>query len=203
MNSEPLKADFFKHFISEELFAIPEKEAVLLPGAAQQINELPDSTNNQPKKPVEKQVEAAKPEKPAVAAQNTPEQTLPFVIKGANKKSVAVVVNMFDSDFANITQHQMLMRLLAAIHLSADDVAFVNITGQVNDLKEIAAELKYENAILFLNPKHTLIANHKLKQFQPMSIQGKYTIAAAELSALQSNDQQKRQLWTGLQAMFL
>ena len=192
MMNEQLPADFYRYFLTEELFSIPEDQKMASAGSA--VPSQPTAVAHP---------EPATPENSATTAEPEPQKVLPFVFKGGNKKNVAVLVNMFEGDFANITQHQMLMRLLAAIKLGADDVAFVNLSGQINDMKEIAEQVIYDNAILFLNPKHPLIAHHKLKQFQPMSVNGKYTIAAAELSALQSNEQQKRQLWTGLQAMFL
>ncbi|RYD72647.1 MAG: hypothetical protein EOP53_21560 [Sphingobacteriales bacterium] len=192
MTEENLPAGFFKHFFSEELYSVPEGNKMDPAGSA-----LPGTLKN------ENPAEAVKPKNMAATAQTAPQDALPFVVKGDNGKKVAVILNLFDQDFAKLKEQKLLMAILAAIKLSPADVAFVNITGQVNDLKEIAEEVNFENAILFLNPKHSLITHHKLKPFQPMSINGKYVIAGAELSALQTYKEQKAQLWTGLQAMFL
>ena len=180
--------EFLKHFYPEDLFLIPDE-------SARQAAAAPQATSER-ETPVSDRFAA-------VTQVPEPVKPLPFASSGENRKRVAVVLNRTEAEFAAIRQNQMLMRLLAAIGMAPDDVLFVNLTGAVDDVQQLYDALPFDQAILFLNPKHPLVLKEKLKQFQPMSVKGKYVLAAAELSALETYVEQKKQLWTGLQAMFL
>ena len=185
IENEQLNGEFFKQFFQEDLYLISGEKSADPVQLAQKKTATPVSDAF------------------AEAKQAGPAKELPFVTFGENRKKTAVILNVFPNDFAAVRQNQMLTRLLAAIGLAPTDVLFVNLTGPVDNLQQLYDALPFDQSILFIAPKHPLVLKEKLKQFQPMSVKGKYVIAAAEISALESYVDQKKQLWTGLQAMFL
>jgi hypothetical protein len=213
-----INREFLKNFFTETIYMV-EGEIVMPAPVPSEERPAPALTEEKPA------VAPAKQEgKPAPAIKNqitdhTPIQTpiipkLPamespavvgkYIISGANHKGVVVLVTVPDKEFVQLPQLEFLQKILQAIGLKPNDVAYVNnVSGATARFEDLQQELQVNYIISFASRLDTDLPHDKFVLYTPVTVGTVPVVFSQSLSMLECDVEHKKKLWGALQRVFL
>jgi DNA polymerase III psi subunit len=221
-----INPEFLKNFFSETIYMVegdipvpaPALSAVK-PAAAPTLE-----TQKEEAKPAPAVAPANREEKPAPAVKNqitdhTPIQTpiipkMPaaetpavvgkYIISGANHKGVVVLVTVPDKEFVQLPQLEFLQKILRAIGLKPNDVAYVNnVSGATARYEDLQQELQVNYIISFASRLDTDLPHDKFGLYTPVTVGSVPVVFSQSLAMLERDVEHKKKLWGALQRVFL
>ncbi|GEO06794.1 hypothetical protein AAE02nite_44580 [Adhaeribacter aerolatus] len=179
--AEPDLLPFYQHFYSEHLFVVPET------GSA---------NANIPAQP-------AVPPRPEVVSGDTP-LTKKFYVSGENKKGLVLLFSLPAAEFATLPQNVFLTKVLAAIQHMPADVAYVNLEpGYKINIFDLSKETKLEQVVAFGKDLVDLAIGFQIHLYKPAAVGQVPLLLADPLEYIENDVNRKKNLWSGLQAIFL
>ena len=186
--AEAASLAFYQQFYTESLFLVPEPaltdpENLTLP--------IAPITDQQPGNPEQKPED----ETPAVKR---------FVVAGENRKGLALLFSLPAEAFAALPQNEFLNKILAAIQFAPADVAYVNIQpNYALNLFDLGKETKVQQVVAFGPRLLDLASGFQVNLYKPAGIGPTPLLIADPLQNIDNDVNRKKQLWSGLQAIFL
>jgi len=181
------------HFITETLYAIPEKlpvtgipvqKPVVLPEAA-----LPDQ---EIKKPVQ-----------ATTKEAAGFGELGYQILNTGRCNTILITSVDPELFADIPAFGFLPKMLQAVGEDAKEVCYLNLAPEKEQVTELQLLKNYKHALVFLSEAHPFAKRLKLTHYEPKKFQQMNTVLANELAVVENDRNLKAQLWQALQNMYL
>lgn len=187
-------SELYKHiFDDDELYLVDSPEA--------ESNSLQEpKVKYEAKSEVEEKVESVAEEvTPTPVTENNTEEVKadkePIKFKGANNKSIAILVNYENEEFINAAEEAFLLKILAAVQLSKDDVAIINSQVELTDLQN----LNIKTCLVFGEN----ILGDQTSKYQSQIMADINVLFCSNLNTIQSNVEEKKLLWSALQKIFL
>ncbi|AKD04635.1 hypothetical protein POKO110462_10915 [Pontibacter korlensis] len=209
-----ISAEFLKNFIPETVYLVEGE----IPVSA------PEETSSVPVQPVEVHTElnatspatVAAPAVPEAPVGKTPAPALPkfpkkeasplqqkYKITGQNQKGVAILVTLPDDEFAQLPQLQFLQKILSAIGLRPEDVAYVNnVSGSIALFEDLLQHLQVNYIISFASRIDTALPHEKFTLYNPVTVGNIPVVFSQALNMLEHNVEHKKLLWGALQKVF-
>lgn len=201
-----LSSEFLKSFMTETVYLVEGDLSLSAPA-------LPDSEAapaQQPvaASPVEAEVRPAPKSAPAalpkIPQKESASSQRKYKINGQNSKGIAVLVTLPDADFMQLPQLGFLQKILGAIGLKADDVAYVNnISGELAQFEDLQQALEVKYIISFASRVETDLPHEKFTLYNPVTVGDVPIVFSHALAMLENNVEYKKQLWGALQRVFL
>ena len=176
MQEQPL--EFYQHFFNENLFLVPDWAPNSAPIA------IPTTVEEE------------------ILGDTAPIKK--YQILGENQKGLIIVVALPEKDVQTLPNNEFLSKVLASIKHTINDVGFVNLAFKEKlDIYRLGKETTL-NALLAFGPGLLdMSADSKIHLYKPASI-GKIPLLIADtLENIERDVNKKKQLWNGLQAIFL
>jgi len=176
--------EFLKYFINEDLYLIKGENDLLkqkTETAAAPVKELVTEEIEEQNIVEEPKVELTPPKPPAY--------------KGANKRSILILVEDANSEFLNENDFTYLMKILGAVKLTIEDIALVNVTKTNN-----YAGLEFTNAIVFTS-NHSLQVSNTTK-YIPSVLSNQKILLADPLDQIAASVELRKALWDALKSIF-
>lgn len=204
LSAEELNAAFFRSFMPETIFVIPGEEEA----AAIAMQEDSEVTASVPAEEVETPPATITPlHKPAPLPKIPKvEPVIPasFVVKGENKKGVIILATLPPAAFENLPELEFLQKILAAIGLQKDDVAYANnVSGAFAQFEELSTQVQVKYVISFASRINTDIPHEKFTLYNPVVVGNVPIVFSQSLEVLDKDQEQKKQLWAALKQVFL
>ena len=176
---------FYQQFFTENLFLIPETS----PEPAPLVKTVPV------------QPEVLTPEDAAMGDTTSLKR---FTISGENKKGLVLLFSLPGEAFAVLPKNDFLTKILAAINHTPSDVAYINLEKQYAvNIFDLSKETKVQQVVAFGSSLIDLATGFQVNLYKPAGI-GQIPLLLAEPLHLIENDvNRKKQLWSGLKAIFL
>lgn len=187
-------SELYKHiFDDDELYLVDTPQ---FEGNSIQEPEVTYETKSEPKEVKESVIESTTP-----TQEKDPEVVKKEIIqfKGSNNKGVAIIVNYDNEEFINSADEAFLLKILAAVQLSNEDVAIINKANNLNLTLEGLNELNCRSCLVF--GVNALQGNNP--NYRPQAINNITTLFCSNLTSIQSNVEEKKLLWSALQKIFL
>ncbi|RIJ41736.1 hypothetical protein [Pontibacter oryzae] len=202
-----LSNEFLKSFMPETIYLV--EDDLSLPAPALPDSEAATAQHHVVAKKVDTEVKftskvapTALPKIPQIEA--APVQQQKYRIIGQNHKGIAVLVTLPDADFMQLPQLGFLQKILGAIGLKADDVAYVNnISGELAQFKDLQQALEVKYIISFASRVKTDLPHDKFTLYNPVTVGDVPIVFSHALAMLENNVEYKKQLWGALQRVFL
>ena len=170
--------DFYQHFITENLFLVPDQQATFSSNVAAttQSEDVNGDTNPKSK----------------------------YRLLGENRKGLVIVVALPKKEFLALPSHEFLTKVLASIRHTPDDVAFINLAPREKlDTYYLSKETKVNYLLAFGAGLLDMDADSKVHLYKPASLGTTPLLIADVLADIENDVTKKKQLWNGLQAIFL
>jgi hypothetical protein len=129
---------------------------------------------------------------------SSPALTLP--LKGKNLKGILIAVEDYDNEYINAGDEAFLLKILAAVKLSPEDVAILNTAGISGDQVLLINEISYDKFILFGVTK--AIVPDEIPNYSISTIYNKRILKADGLKDIQEDQTKKLKLWENLKMLF-
>ena len=127
-----------------------------------------------------------------------------YHLLGENKKGLVILVAMAEKEFQALPQHEFLSKVLASIKHTTNDVAFINLAPPEKlEIYDLSKETKVNYLLAFGPGLLDMDANSKVHLYKPASIGSIPLLIADVLTVIENDVNKKKQLWNGLQAVFL
>ncbi|MFT2007596.1 hypothetical protein ACMA1I_02885 [Pontibacter sp. 13R65] len=201
--AEELNGVFLKHFLTETLYVVPGETLLFdMPLPASE----PEPAIIAHPAPVQNQLQLQSQTAEIPSATPAEPATVPptFTVIGENQKGVIVLVTLDDAVFQNLPQLEFLRKILAAIGLGPQDVAFVNnVSGSIAQFEELQQKLKVNHIISFASRIDTQLPHDKFTLYNPVLVDQVPIIFSQSLAVLDKDPEQKKLLWNALRQVFL
>lgn len=207
LKAEQLNDEFFRTFMPETLYLL--QEDIALP--ANQPNEIATKAEETPA-PVTQETskqEVPKITKPVPVLPKIPKSEVPaasakFNVIGKNKKGVIVLVTLHDEEFQQLPNLVFLQKILGAIGLQPDDVAYLNnVSGAIARFEDMQREMQVNYIISFASRLDTELPHDKFTLYKPVIVGEVPVVFSQSLKILEQDIEHKKQLWNVLQHVFL
>ena len=212
LTPEQPNSEFFRHFMPETLYLIPEEQAaeVSAPATASvaEIETVPVREEHaEPKAipasqvaPVSSAPAAAIPKLPKVETTELPKS---FEMIGENRKGLVVLVTLPAPEFKALPQSDFLFKILAAIGFGPSDVAFVNnVSGATTKFENLCESLQTRYILSFASRLDTDLPHEKFTLYNPVLVGSVPVVFSQSLAVLDGDQGQKKLLWNALQQVF-
>ncbi|RAU83234.1 hypothetical protein [Pontibacter arcticus] len=197
LQADILSEDFLKNFLPETVYLVPEDVAVYTSVSA--AMPAPDATPAPVPIVSEEKATPVLPKKPEVE-RITPKA---FDVTGQNRKGIVVLVTLPDHEFKTLPKLEFLQKILTAIGLQTEDVAYVNnISGQIAVFEELHQLLPVNYIISFASRINTYLPHDKFTLYTPVKVADVPVVFSQSLAVIESDVEQKKQLWNSLKATF-
>ncbi|ARS35052.1 hypothetical protein [Pontibacter actiniarum] len=211
--------EFLKSFIPETVYLL--EEDMVLPSSASPAEGEPDqgaaAGETAATSPATVAAPAPVPPAPEAAPERKVAPALPKIPKmeaapvqqkykviGQNRKGVVVLVTLPDANFVQLPQLTFLNKILGAIGLKPDDVAYVNnVSGELAQFEDLQQELQVNYIISFASRVETDLPHEKFTLYNPVTVGTVPVVFSQALSMLENNVEHKKHLWGALQKVFL
>jgi hypothetical protein len=206
LQAEQINNEFLKNFLSETIYQIAEDK--VMPAS---INEE-ESVSVVPKSVAEVETSIKKVSEqpqttaalPKIPKQELPEYSENYRVFGQNKKGVVVLVTVPDATFQKLPQLGFLQKILTAIGLGSEDVAYMNnLSGGFAKFEELVLQTPVNYIISFASRLETDLPHEKFTLYNPVKVGVVPVVFSLGLEKLEEDQEQKRLLWNALQQMFL
>ncbi|WP_194349921.1 hypothetical protein [Pontibacter beigongshangensis] len=198
--AEDLNPVFLRNFLTETVYVVPGETLFPDAPAPVAVQSLPTTAAVSAQEAKQDKTEEAAAPEPAGAAM-PPDK---FVITGENKKGVVVLVTLPDATFRTLPQLEFLKKILAAIGLGTNDVAFVNnVSGTTAVFEELTQELNVQYIISFASRIDTQLPHDKFTLYNPVVVGRAPIIFSQSLAVLDKDPEHKKLLWNALRQVFL
>ncbi len=122
---------------------------------------------------------------------------------GKNEKNILLLVNRETHAFLDDASLSFLMNILNACNISMQDVALINVHGNVDAIYEkLNEQFSPSNIIFFDTAPHLLNFPVQIPLYKIQKYNKQQYLCAASLSELERNTEEKKKLWGCLRAMF-
>ncbi|WP_299757161.1 hypothetical protein [uncultured Pontibacter sp.] len=203
---------FLKNFISETVYLVDGDITVPAPAdqnfapaaKAQEVDATSPATVSAPTETIapEPVLEIQAPQDtPKIPKQEAKQQK--YKLTGENRKGVVVLVTLPETEYTQLPQLQFLQKILSAIGLKPEDVAYVNnVSGELSLFEELQQELQVNYIISFASRIETAFPHDKFTLYNPVKVDDVPVIFSQSLSMLEHNVEHKKLLWGALQKIF-
>lgn len=212
LQAEQLSNEFLKNFLPETIYqvggdmAAPAPAPAVEPEPVQATAAAPDTMHKAP-------VAASKPAT-ATAHQIPSLPRMPkaeaaaasgkYKVIGGNNKGVIILVTLPDDQFQKLPQLGFLQKILFAIGLKTDDVAYLNnVSGAIAKYEDLKQEMQVNYIISFASRLDTDLTHEKFTLYNPVKVGDVPVVFSLALEKLEHDVEQKKLLWGALQQMFL
>ena len=209
---EQLNSEFFRHFMPETLYLIPNDQvaevSVATPVTVVESEPVPVREERSEPKAIPASPVAPSPSAPAVAIPKLPKVEsidLPksFEVIGENRKGLVVLVTLPESEFKALPQSDFLIKILAAIGFGTSDVAFVNnVSGATTKFENLCENLQARYILSFASRLDTDLPHEKFTLYNPVLVGSVPVVFSQSLAVLDGDQGQKKLLWNALQQVF-
>jgi hypothetical protein len=185
---EPDLLPFYREFFTENLFLVPEPASGTTPPT--------DSTKGQPVKlPAPEVAEAIMGDTPVAKK---------FLVLGENRKGLVLLFSLPAAAFAALPGNVFLTKILAAIQHTPADVAYVNLEQNFAvNIFDLGKETKVQQVVAFGSGLVDMAPGSKINLYKPAGIGQVPLLLADPLHHIENDVNRKKQLWSGLQSIFL
>ncbi|GAB3815033.1 hypothetical protein [Pontibacter rugosus] len=201
-----LSDDFLRNFLPETIYLVEQDIALPVSDKA----EVSSSVAPPAAAPAPKQEEVLAPAKasatdlPKIPKKAEAPKQQHFKVLGQNAKGVVILVTLPDSEFMKLPQLGFLQKILGAIGLKPEDVAYVNnLSGTTARFEDLQQELKVNYIISFASRLDTDKPHDKFTLYNPVSIGAVPVLFSQSLQVLEHDVEHKKLLWGALQKVFL
>lgn len=208
LQAEELNNEFLKNFIPETIYLVDgDKSAPVVTEAITAAPEpqaepakAPQETEH-PHPPIQHKVHAT----PTLPKLPKPDAKAPGKYKtiGENKKGVVILVTLPEDQFEKLPQLQFLNKILGAIGLQPNDVAYLNnVSGAIARFEDMQQELTVNYIISFASRLDTDLPHDKFTLYNPVMVGSVPVLFSQALAILEHDVEHKKQLWGALQRIF-
>lgn len=202
LQADILSEDFLKNFLLETVYLVPEDKSVYTSVSA--VAPAQDAT---PEPGIHAQAPVVSEEKatPVLPKKPEVESITPkaFDVTGQNRKGIVVLVTLPDHEFKTLPKLEFLQKILTAIGLQTEDVAYVNnISGQIAVFEELHQLLPVNYIISFASRINTNLPHDKFTLYTPVKVAEVPVVFSQSLAVIESDVEQKKLLWNSLKATF-
>lgn len=121
---------------------------------------------------------------------------------GGNEKKILFIASDNQNKFLSDELMSFLQGLLNACRLSMADIAFININGQQINYQLLTEQFLPAKVLIFGITANELSLPFEIPFFQIQKFQDAIYMLGPSLEELQTNKEQKKQLWLCLQKIF-
>ncbi len=202
LQAEELSNGFLKNFITETVFLIDEDKAMPVPET--KVTEVQAERT-----PIVEPTETPESIKPTPALPKIPKPeavaaTSNYKVIGQNQKGITILVTLPASEFMALPGLQFLQKILTAIGLKPDDVAYVNNLSGANAVFEDLQQTLQVNYILsFASRVESNLPHEKFTLYNPVTLGTVPIVFSHALADLENDQVKKKLLWEALQKTFL
>lgn len=200
LQAEELNSEFLKNFLPETVFLVENDVPVTIApasGIAQPIVSAPETIVTASPKT------KSTPALPKLPKQEQPAEEAKFNVIGENRKGVAVLVTIPDTEFKRLPQLEFLNKILAAIGLQPTDVAYVNnVSGAIAVFEDLQQTLKVNYILSFASRVDSNLPHEKFTLYNPVLLGNVPIVFSHALADLEHDVEKKKQLWGALQKVF-
>ncbi|MCX2741899.1 hypothetical protein [Pontibacter anaerobius] len=198
--------EFLRTFITETVYLVEGDIAAPVPAepAPAEVDATSPATVAAPEPTVAPQApKQAVHELPKIPKPAPEPMDQKYKIIGQNQKGVVVLVTIPDAEFGKLPQLQFLQKILSAIGLKPEDVAYVNnVSGELALFEELQKELQVNYIISFASRIETALPHEKFTLYNPVTVGSVPVVFSHALSMLEHNVEHKKSLWGALQKTF-
>lgn len=203
LQAEQLSNEFLKNFISETIYLVEEDMAAPTP-VEEAGTSIPAAEVTEMSAPAVNAKPAETPALPKVPKAEAAAPSGKYRVIGRNNKGVVVLVTLPDEQFQKLPQLGFLQKILAAIGLKADDVAYLNnVSGAIAKFEDLKQEMQVNYIISFASRLDTDLPHEKFTLYNPVKVGDVPVVFSLALEKLENDVEQKKLLWGALQQMFL
>ncbi|NEM98822.1 hypothetical protein [Pontibacter burrus] len=201
LQAEELSNEFLKNFLPETLFLVENDVPATIVTEAETAAPI---VHEQPETIVEAAPKAkSTPALPKLPKQESPAQPAKFSMISENRKGVAVLVTIPDTEFRKLPQLEFLNKILAAIGLQPTDVAYVNnVSGAIAVFEELQQTLTVNYILSFASRVDSNLPHEKFTLYNPVLLGNVPIVFSHALADLEHDVEKKKLLWGALQKVF-
>ncbi|WP_439882909.1 hypothetical protein ACSX1A_07015 [Pontibacter sp. MBLB2868] len=202
LQAEQLTNEFLKNLFPETLYLVkddttlpvPPEEAPVI--AAPVAEELPTVAA--------KATVHQTPVLPKIPGTEKPAPSGKYNVIGKNNRGVVVLVTVSEAEFQKLPELAFLQKILSAIGLKSDDVAYLNnVSGAIAKFEDLKQEMQVNYIISFASRLDTDLPHEKFTLYTPVKVGDVPVVFSLALAKLENDVDQKKLLWGALQQMFL
>ncbi|MCC9135413.1 hypothetical protein ACFSKU_11215 [Pontibacter silvestris] len=202
LKADNINSEFLKTFLPETVYLLPEDNFTSEETAAVPEHFHGGISDQQTGSP--EQLAASVSEKPSELPKKNATETKRFNVIGENLKGVVVLVTLPEHEFQNLPKLEFLQKILHAIGLQRQDVAYVNnLTGKTAQFEELKQLLPINYIISFASRVDTDLPHDKFTLYNPVAIAQVPVVFSQSLAILEHDTEHKKMLWGALKKVFL
>ncbi|MFD2515761.1 hypothetical protein ACFSRY_17955 [Pontibacter locisalis] len=206
LQAEHLSMEFLRNFIPETVYKVEGDDAAPVNSGETK------AVNAETVPAVEKPAATAKasstvhqtPALPKLPKVETAAPSGKYRCIGKNNKGVVILVTVQEEEFQKLPQLGFLQKILSAIGLKSDDVAYLNnVFGAIAKFEDLKREMEVNYIISFASRLDTDLPHEKFTLYNPVKVGDVPVVFSLALEKIENDVEQKKLLWGALQQVFL